>query len=331
MIRVRFSESDANNMLWRRDPVKLDRDHDAMDYRKLSDKALVELFLRETEEFSGPAIRGLVEGVTEHDVSRWRRDEFKRLSGDKRQALESYLREAEDEEERSRNYAQAKGRVDQIRKFFDEHPDWTDDDFAAYLEVELDDLKEWRSKLADWTRDPLGVNWGLGEPAAFLHQLITFGMRGPPSERASRRSGAPQTEPAPSADLRRWIDDVNAISMSEGAKIMKIDAIAAAIRADMARADAEASKLRAVALQAAEGAADARARTVQQAEESATARARAVQRPEPGFVFSELTPEEEHALAIYRREQARYAEEPDPPPTPPPATPPVDRRPRATG
>ena len=56
-----------------------------------SDPEIIKAFLKATEGLSGREVRELVAGVTEHDVSRWRRGQGKRLSGRKRRAILRFL------------------------------------------------------------------------------------------------------------------------------------------------------------------------------------------------------------------------------------------------
>lgn len=56
-----------------------------------TDRELVDAFLEAIHGMSSYRIHGLIDGITQTDVSRWRRGEWKRLTGEKRRAIETYL------------------------------------------------------------------------------------------------------------------------------------------------------------------------------------------------------------------------------------------------
>ncbi len=56
-----------------------------------SDKELVGRFLKLVAGFSGQEVRRMVPGVTDNDMSRWRRGDFARLSAAKRRTLVAYV------------------------------------------------------------------------------------------------------------------------------------------------------------------------------------------------------------------------------------------------
>lgn len=56
-----------------------------------SDKDLVDAFLGATDGLTQGEVEQAVDGVTQNDVSRWRRGEWKRLTGEKRRALSRFV------------------------------------------------------------------------------------------------------------------------------------------------------------------------------------------------------------------------------------------------
>lgn len=60
--------------------------------RSKEDEAIVAEFLRAVEPLSGREAADLVRGVSQHDVSRWRRDEWTRLTAAKKRTLTTWLR-----------------------------------------------------------------------------------------------------------------------------------------------------------------------------------------------------------------------------------------------
>lgn len=65
----------------------------------LTDQEIVELFLARVRGLNQEEAAARVSEVKQHDMSRWRRGEFKRLSERKRQALLDYLGEIEERPE----------------------------------------------------------------------------------------------------------------------------------------------------------------------------------------------------------------------------------------
>lgn len=126
-----------------------------MELAKLSDKRLVELFLQETEEFSGPAIRDRVDGVTEYDVSRWRRGDFKRLTAEKRKSLVDFL---ERERVELRKWL-AHEDAEDVKRFFDLLEGRGDVEVASLVGGRPEEIRRWREKLPEWllgARPPSG-------------------------------------------------------------------------------------------------------------------------------------------------------------------------------
>ncbi len=61
------------------------------DQNKVDDRQVVADFLRAVEGYSGAAVKTMVPGVTESDVSRWRSGKWERLSNAKRATLQEWL------------------------------------------------------------------------------------------------------------------------------------------------------------------------------------------------------------------------------------------------
>lgn len=59
--------------------------------RVQSDRELVAAFLEVMDGYSGREISQMVPGITDNDVSRWRRGEWSRLTAAKRRAIRRYL------------------------------------------------------------------------------------------------------------------------------------------------------------------------------------------------------------------------------------------------
>lgn len=74
-------------MLFRESHVKGLRYYTAIMPLIPTDKELVDMALALAEQHKGKQIREVLPGVTEHDVSRWRREGVERLTGEKRDAL----------------------------------------------------------------------------------------------------------------------------------------------------------------------------------------------------------------------------------------------------
>ncbi len=59
--------------------------------KTLDDKDLVREFLEFVADYSGQEIREMVPGVTDNDVSRWRRGDWTRITKAKRRAIKSFV------------------------------------------------------------------------------------------------------------------------------------------------------------------------------------------------------------------------------------------------
>jgi hypothetical protein len=111
-------------------------------WAKWSDKALVESFLRRVKRLTGPEIRSKCPGITEHDVSRWRRGQYSRLSPSKRSAIiEAMHQDASAHLEDSERFNRRLGaRIRHAREAagieLRELPELVPDAFVDYAEVE---------------------------------------------------------------------------------------------------------------------------------------------------------------------------------------------------
>jgi hypothetical protein len=94
------------------------------------------------------------------------------------------------------------------------------------------------------------------------------------SERMPSQPGEPHRDG--SAELWRRIDQVNALTVSETVKIVKIEALSAALRAEAASAEARAAEARGRALERDGAAAEGRARAVEEEAKGAAERTRAL-------------------------------------------------------
>ena len=62
-----------------------------MTSQREADEALIEEFLKRIEDCSGLEIGRLIDGVTQNDVSRWRRGEWDYIQAKKRRAVKRFL------------------------------------------------------------------------------------------------------------------------------------------------------------------------------------------------------------------------------------------------